>query len=115
MRGGTRISLIGTNSWLRGWFGCWGGGGGGVRFGAAGDFEDLVHFFDEEIVFAVGEVAVHVELFEFGGDRFGAGIAVFFRVGGFAAGAGEGVDKVSEGASVAAEFVVEVAGFEVTK
>jgi hypothetical protein len=83
--------------------------------GTTGDSEDLVHFLDEELVFAVRKVTVHVELFEFGGDSFGAGIAVFFRVGGFAAGAGEGVDKISEGAGVAAEFVVEVSGFEVTK
>jgi hypothetical protein len=30
---------------------------------AAGDFEDLVHFFDEEFVFGVGEIAVDVEFF----------------------------------------------------
>jgi hypothetical protein len=55
----------------------------------AADFEDLVGFVDEELVFVIGKLAVNVELFKFGGDDSGASIAVFFDIGGFAAGPGK--------------------------
>jgi hypothetical protein len=80
--------------------------------GAAGDFEDLVHFFDEEFVFGVGEIAVHVELLELGGDGGGAGFAILFEVGGFATGAGEGVDQAGEGAGDNLGFIIGAGGFE---
>jgi len=80
---------------------------------AAGPFEDLVHFVDEELVFVVGELAVEVELFEFGGDSFGAGLAVLLEVGGFVGGAREGIDETSKRLGVAAQFLVKVAGVDV--
>ena len=89
--------------------------GGLRRDRAAGDFEDTIHFVDQERVLVVRELAVDVHLLEFGGDRFGAGFAIFFDVGGFARGARQGVDQVGENAGVAAEFVIDAAGIEVTE
>src|ERR1043166_5770983 len=88
-------------------------GGWGCGVWTAADFEDLVHFVDEELEFVVGEVAVHVELFEFSGDGFGAGIAVFADAGGFAAGAREGMDETGESLGIAAKFLVEIGGVRV--
>ena len=52
----------------------WGSGGW-----TATDFEDLVHFVDEELEFLVGKVAVLVELFEFGGLGLGGGVAILLE------------------------------------
>jgi hypothetical protein len=63
---------------------------------AAADFEDLVGFVDEELVFVIGKVAVDVELFKFGGGRFGEGVAVFLKGKSFAGEAGEGINEAGE-------------------
>jgi len=86
----------------------------GRRWTAA-NFEDSVHVVDEELEFLVGEVAVVVELFEFGGLGFGAGSAVFFDVGIFVTGPGEGMNQTGESLSVATKLLVEVAGVNVPK
>ncbi len=86
----------------------------GGRWTAA-NFEDLIHFVDEELQFLVGEVAVMVELFEFGGLGLGADSAVFFDVGVFVTGPGEGMNQTGESLGVAAKLLVEVAGVDVPK
>jgi hypothetical protein len=48
-------------------------------------------------------------------SRLGGLVAVFFEVGGFAAGPGQGADEAGEGLGVAAEALVEVAGFEMAE
>ena len=80
----------------------------------AGDTEDLIHLVDEELVFLVGEVAVDVFVGLSGGS-VGGGLGEFLEVGGFAAGAGEGVDEAGEGLGIAAKVLVEVAGIEVAE
>src|SRR5437016_5928194 len=79
---------------------------------AAADFEDLIHFVEKELVFVVGQFAVNVELFKFGGDGSGAGVTIFFDVGSFPASTSKGVDQAGEGPGVAAKFLVEIAGFD---
>ncbi len=56
-----------------------------------------------------------VELFEFGGLGLGADSAVFFDVGVFVTGPGEGMNQTGESLGVAAKLLVEVAGVNVPK
>ena len=63
----------------------------------------------------VGKVAVRVELFEFGGFGFGAGLAIFLKVESFAGGARHGVNQAGEGVRVPAELFVETTGSNMTE
>ena len=82
---------------------------------AAGDFEDAVRFFNEKLKILVGKVAVRVELFEFGGFGFGAGLAIFLKVESFAGGASHGVNQAGEDLGIAAELFVEATGSNMTE
>jgi len=84
----------------------------GTSLRAATGFEDFVQFVDDELVLIVGKMTIGIEFLEFSGDGFRASIAIFFDMGSFAAGAGEGMDKACEGPSVAAQFIVEIATLE---
>ena len=84
----------------------------GTARGAAADFEDFVHLVSEELVLAIGKMTIGIEFLEFSGGGFRASIAIFFDMGSFVTGAGEGMDKACEGPSIAAQFIVEVATLE---
>src|SRR6266481_7314487 len=80
----------------------------------AADFEDLVHFVDEELVFVVGEVAVHVEFFELDGGAGGV-LTVLFEVDDFANETSEDVEEPGVFQGVFAELLLERLGGEVAK
>ncbi len=69
--------------------------------GAATGFEEEgVHAIGHDLVFAVGELAIGVEAFEFGGDDFGAGIAVLLEAEVFFGQTGEGIDDARISATI---------------
>ena len=79
------------------------------------DFEDLVHFVDEELVFVIGEFAVVVELLEVGGEDSGRGVAEFFEVDDFADEASEDVEETCVFERVLAELLFERLGGEIAQ
>ncbi len=86
----------------------------GKRWTAA-NFEDLVHFVDEELEFLVGKVAVMVELFEFGGLGLGGGVAILLEGQEGLAHAGKGVEHAEIAGRVGLEGIFVRAGSKVVE
>ena len=64
------------------------------RCPAAARFEkEIVHSLGDQFVFAVAEFPFGIEPFEFGGDGFGGGVSMLFKVQDLAGKAGEAVDE----------------------
>ena len=82
-----------------------------IRVARGAEAKDFIDFADDGEGFLFGELAVNVfhRLEDFA-DR-GAGGEVFFDIGGFAGGAGQGLDEAGEGAGIAAQEIIEVSGF----
>ncbi len=64
---------------------------------------------------SIAEFTVGIEVFEFGGDGFSAGLAMFLEAETFLAKAGERVDDASIGARVFGEHFLEAARGEVAE
>src|SRR5262245_50842236 len=84
----------------------------GRRF-FTGDFEDLVHFVDEEIEFVVGQVAVGIEFLETSGGGLCGGVAEFSEVKDLADEAGEDIEEASIFEWVLGELFFEGRGREI--
>src|ERR1043166_9343137 len=89
-------------------------GGWGCGVWTAADFEDLVHFVDEELEFVVGEVAVHVEFLDLGGGA-GGFLTVPSEVDDFANETSKDVEEPGVFQGVFAELLLERLGGKVAK
>lgn len=120
-----RLRILDLRNWLgrrfcihsAGTGGLAGGDAGASRRGrgrgAAGDFEDPVRFFNEELKILVGKVAVGVELFEFGGFGFGGGVVIHLQGQEGFAQASEGVEHAEVGGRVGLKAIFVRAGSNV--